>query len=538
MASVVEQLLAAIGELSPEDYVELEREVLTATKPHVWVPNPGPQTRALESEADELFYGGSAGGGKSDLVIGLAVEHHQRSLILRRFNEDARDLAERMSGVLETREGFSFGNPIRYRDEHRLVDFGGCKEEQDKQRYKGRPHDFIAFDEIGDFLESQYRFIIGWNRSADPNQRSRVLVTGNPPTEPDGLWVIDYWGPWLDEKHPNPAEDGELRWYTTGEDGQDLEVDGPGPHRVGGEWVYARSRTFIRARLDDNPDLTQTNAYRATMASLPPALRDAYRDGRFDRSVSSDPWQVIPTDWILAAQERWSDRPIPGVPMCAIGVDVAGGGADRNVLAIRYDGWYAPLIVVKGEETPLGSDMAGRIITVRRDECDVTLDCGGGYGGSTYKTLADNGIKANAYKGAEGTGARAVEGNLRFSNRRTEVFWRFREALDPGQPWGSPIALPPDKELTAELAAPTYSSVRVSNQQGVALETADHVKKRLGRSPDKAMAVVLAWWKGLRGISYRYMAGGGNAEHGITRHSSRPRVQIGTRAALRRRNRM
>ena len=30
-----------------------------------WVPNPGPQTEAYFSEADELFYGGGAGGGKS-----------------------------------------------------------------------------------------------------------------------------------------------------------------------------------------------------------------------------------------------------------------------------------------------------------------------------------------------------------------------------------------------------------------------------------------------------------------------------------------
>jgi hypothetical protein len=36
-----------------------------------------------------------------------------------------------------------------------------------------------VFDEGTDFLESQYRFIIGWNRSTDPNQRCRVLVTSN-----------------------------------------------------------------------------------------------------------------------------------------------------------------------------------------------------------------------------------------------------------------------------------------------------------------------------------------------------------------------
>ena len=69
---------------------------------------------------------------------------------------------------------------------------------------------------------------------------------------------MKYWGPWLDTTHPNPAKPGELRWFTTVA-GEDREVDGPGPHMIDGEPVYARSRTFIRATLSDNPDLARTN---------------------------------------------------------------------------------------------------------------------------------------------------------------------------------------------------------------------------------------------------------------------------------------
>ena len=54
-----------------------------------WVPNPGPQTQAFVCKADELFYGGEAGGGKTDLGIGLALTEHKRSLLLRRINKDA-----------------------------------------------------------------------------------------------------------------------------------------------------------------------------------------------------------------------------------------------------------------------------------------------------------------------------------------------------------------------------------------------------------------------------------------------------------------
>src|SRR4051794_10162955 len=83
-------------------------------------------------------------------------------------------------------------------------------------------------------------------------QRCRVIVASNPPPTAEGLWVVKYWGPWLDTTHPNPAKPGELRWFTTVA-GEDREVDGPGPHVIDGEAVYARSRTFIRATLSDNP---------------------------------------------------------------------------------------------------------------------------------------------------------------------------------------------------------------------------------------------------------------------------------------------
>jgi hypothetical protein len=78
------------------------------------------------------------------------------------------------------------------------------------------------------------------------------------PTTAEGLWVIKHWAPWLDPLHPCPARPGELRWFTTGPDGEDIEVDGRGPHLIRGEQVLARSRSYLPARLSDNPDLAET----------------------------------------------------------------------------------------------------------------------------------------------------------------------------------------------------------------------------------------------------------------------------------------
>ena len=62
----------------------------------------------------------------------------------------------------------------------------------------------------------------------------------------------------------------------------------------------------------------------------------------------------------------------------------------------------------------------------------------------------------------------------------------MREALDPMNP--SPVALPPDAALKADLAAPRWKLVAA----GVLVEGKEEMKKRLGRSPDRGDAVCMA----------------------------------------------
>ena len=63
------------------DQLVEEAKALIGDRP--WIPNPGPQTEAFYSDADLLLYGGQGGGGKTDLIAGLALPEHSRSLILR-----------------------------------------------------------------------------------------------------------------------------------------------------------------------------------------------------------------------------------------------------------------------------------------------------------------------------------------------------------------------------------------------------------------------------------------------------------------------
>ena len=497
--SALDEFLHVLNALPAGKRAEVIAEAKVATKTLRWVPNPGPQTDAYFSEADELLFGGEAGGGKSDLGIGLSLTQHKRSLVLRRTNKEAEKLFDRFEAIVGNRIGMN--QQKGWRIDGRIIDIGGCQLESDRQKRKGIPHDLKFFDELVDFSETQYTFIITWTRSTDPNQRTRIVATTNPPTTPEGMWVVKRWAAWLDPNHPNPAKDGELRWYTAGPDGREIEVEGRGPHDINGKAVMAKSRTFIRSKLKDNPDLTQTDDYQSTLNALPEELRAAYAEGRFDANLKDQALQAIPTAWIRAAQDRWTERPPVGIPMCAIGVDASGGGTDPMVMAIRHDGWYAPLIITPASKLNperAGREAAGMILTYRRNQALIIVDMGGGYGNSIYETLHDNDIKAKAYKGAESSVQRTKDGQIKFTNIRSQAIWRFREALDPGQPQGSPIMLPPSPTMLADLAAPTFRLT----PSGLAVEPKVDVCKRLGRSTDEGDAVVMAWHDGPVGVTH------------------------------------
>lgn len=57
--------------------------------------------------------------------------------------------------------------------------------------------------------------------------------------------------------------------------------------------------------------------------------------------------------------------------------------------------------------------------------------------------------------------------------------------------------LPDDRELLADLTAPTYGPV----PGGIALESKKDLVKRISRSPDKGDAVVMAWFSGAKAIT-------------------------------------
>ncbi len=472
---------ALLEYLTPDERQALDE--LLVSDPVVWRPLAGPQTMAYESEADIIGYGGAAGGGKSDLACGKALTQHQRVMILRREATQLTGIIDRMTELLGSRDGYN-GSERIWRLPHRgvQIEFGSVPNAGDETKYQGRPHDLLVFDEAANFLESQVRFLLGWLRTTTPGQRCQALLTFNPPTTAEGRWLIDFFGPWLDDKHPKPAQPGELRWFAT-VDGEDREVDSGEPFEHEGETITPMSRTFIPSRISDNPYLVGTG-YMATLQAMPEPLRSQMLYGDFQAGMEDDPWQVIPTSWVDRAMDAWT-KPAKLPPMDAVGVDVARGGKDNTVISRRHGMWFDELQVHPGTTTPDGPTVAGLVIAASRDRANQYIDVIG-VGSSPYDFLMSSNQPVYGINVAEKTGETDQSGRLGFSNVRSLLWWRLREALDPANNTG--IQLPPDKRLRADLCAPKW---RVKGMQ-IYVESRDEIIARIQRSPDWAAAVQLA----------------------------------------------
>ena len=508
---------------TPEEKAEFDALAAQKAARTLFFPTPGPQLLTALSEADIVGYGGAAGGGKSYLVAGLAVSQHKRSSITRPQKNQTKKFVQEITKMLGTRDGYSsqtsswsFTDPNGV---ERYIEFYGLDNPGDEEKQQGVDFDLKAYDEVTQMREADIRYTLTWNRTDDPAQRVRALLTFNPPTTPEGRWVIRFFAPWLDKAHPNPAKDGELRWFTTIGDNQDYEVAGPQPFIIKRlddgrliPWysfdprehkpediIRPKSRTFIHAKVTDNPYYMATG-YIQQLQMLPEPLRSQMLEGDFMAGVEDDAHQLIPTAWIDTAVERWKTRQADiranGTgPLDSIGVDAARGGNmgshmgatgnDELVISPRSGTYFHELRAFKGVTIDDGAKAAALVISELRDNAPIHIDVVG-IGTSPYDFLCTNGVHAVPINGAAASVGMDASGLLRFSNFRAEYHWRLREALDPRNP--NPIALPPDEKLAVDLAAPRWTVTK----QGIVIEAKEKIKERIGRSPDRGEAVMFA----------------------------------------------
>lgn len=432
--------------------------------------------------------GGSAGGGKSDLILGLAKTAHANSLIIRPESTQLSGFKLRVEETLMPGDRWANwgGGGILRTYDGRRAEFTGCGSFSEAvKKFRGRAHDLKAWDEVPTTTEDVFTFVNAWNRTTIPGQRCRVVATGNPPSRPEEEWVLDYWKPWLRD---SVAEPGEIRYFIRGKDNKWVEVEDGRPIKIGKELVEPKSRTFIPARLEDNPIL-EKQGYRQTLLNMPEPFKSQLLYGDMKIGLTDDARQLIPTEWVNLAFRRWTDKPPKDTPAKCFSCDVARGGLNRAVFGRRYGNWVAPLLVIPGREVPEGNILARKVTPyIDTIYAPFVIDLTGTGGGDLHATmkLLHPAIPTYGFVAAAASKYTDRSGRIKMRNKRTEAYWRLRDALDPIH--GIDLMLPPGDELRMELCAGKWYMF----SSGAGLEDKDEIEKRLGgHSPDLADAVAL-----------------------------------------------
>lgn len=201
---------------------------------------------------------------------------------------------------------------------------------------------------------------------------------------------------------------------------------------------------------------------------------------------------LIPLAWIEAANERWKElKEIEG--NLKLGADIAGEGRDFTVFVYRYNN-----IVQKIEKFSRQDHMetVGKIKDRLKGKKNAIANIDTiGEGAGVHSRCKEQGLRTQSAKFSENTkGHKDYSGEQTFANMRAYCYWAIRDALNPE--YGYELALPIDDELTQELHETRWK--RRSNGD-IIIEPKEDIKKRLGRSPDKADGLALTFFPERRG---------------------------------------
>lgn len=250
--------------------------------PHTPTPK---QAAFLSLPHHEAFYGGAAGGGKSDALLMAGVQFADvpgySALILRRSFQDLS-----LPGALLDRAHEWFApTGARWKDQNKqwefptaglpaTLNFGYLEHEKDKYRYQSSEFDTIEFDELTQFTKSQYTYMFSRLRKTADSKVPfvRMRAASNPGNEGHEFVKIRF---------VNPGDP---------------------------------SRPFIPARLTDNPHIDQSS-YRKSLAELDPDTRRQLEEGIWDEPTPEGAYYQRQYD---AAEREGRITALPHTPILPV----------------------------------------------------------------------------------------------------------------------------------------------------------------------------------------------------------------------------
>ncbi len=216
------------------------------------------QREFMNADADEVLFGGAAGGGKSygqlvDALIYALKYPRSRQLILRKT------FPELEHSMIFTSLGFYPKNVCKYSATAKkwnfvngsVIEFGYCATKADVFRYQGAEYDVVRFDELTHFTEEQYTYLISRVRGVNPYPK--MVKSSTNPGGPGHIWVKNRF------------------------------IDGYTPGKVHEDTDTGARRLFIPSLVTDNVFLMNADAdYVKRLEQLPENERKALLYGQWD----------------------------------------------------------------------------------------------------------------------------------------------------------------------------------------------------------------------------------------------------------------
>ena len=269
-------------------------------------PQPGPQTTFLQSKADICIFGGAAGGGKSFSLLLEPCYHVEngkfRAVIFRRTQpmirqpgglwDASRDIYTRLGA--EARE-----QSLEWRfPSGSVVKFAGMELEADCYAWQGSEIALLCFDELTQFGERQFFYLLSRNRSTC-GVRPYLRATTNPDSD---SWLRNFIGWWIDPDTGLPMAEraGVLRWFVRRDDALTWGDTRAELAEKFGSDAEPKSVTFIPALVTDNRLLLERDpAYVSNLKALPLVERERLLHGNWNIRAAAG--NYFRRDWFSIA---------------------------------------------------------------------------------------------------------------------------------------------------------------------------------------------------------------------------------------------
>ena len=224
----------------------------------------------MERPEYEGFYGGAAGGGKTDFLLIEALRQvhipHYTAIIFRKTYPQLSEIIDRSRYLYKAafpRAKYNESKHVWIFPSGAKIYFGNMTRVADRTNYQGKHYDFIGFDELTHFTWEEYNYMYSRNRPSGPGTRVYRRATGNPGGIGHG-WVKQYFVKAGPPMQPIKTE---------------VEIIGPDRKKI----KVSRKKIFVPSNVFDNQELLKNDpGYLGNLAMMGEQERDALLYGNWD----------------------------------------------------------------------------------------------------------------------------------------------------------------------------------------------------------------------------------------------------------------